>query len=170
MSDGDKDKFFEALDRAADVVLNPETDIRTLVKRSYENSANHGFHAHDDAIFVRQRQAHLVHLANGTEETAREEAFWDKIVAEHLGNRLMLIVGEVSEAHEEIRAGREPNDIYFEVDGEGKAKPMGYAIELADAFIRLFDEAGARDIDLPQAIAIKMLYNEGRPMMHGKVM
>lgn len=46
-------------------------------------------------------------------------------------------------------------------------KPIGFAIELADAMIRIMDLAGHLGIDLTAAITEKMAYNETRPLRHG---
>ncbi len=48
------------------------------------------------------------------------------------------------------------------------AKPEGFAVELADAVIRIFDLAGALGLDLEAAMERKHEYNRGRPFMHGK--
>ncbi len=79
---------------------------------------------------------------------------------------------EVSEAWEEIRAGRKPTEIYFEPKGDNAHsqrpdKPVGFPIELADIAIRLADTAKHLGIDLEAAIKMKMEYNKNRPFMHG---
>jgi len=77
---------------------------------------------------------------------------------------LMLIVSELAEAMEELRNGVSLTDIVYDVSG----KPVGFPIELADAMIRIMDTAEARNINLEEAIAIKMEYNSHRSYMHGK--
>lgn len=72
-----------------------------------------------------------------------------------------LVGTELAEAVEEVRAGTEP--IY---EGEN-GKPEGLAIELADVVIRVMDMAGALDLDLAGAMAIKMAWNRTRPYRHG---
>jgi len=76
---------------------------------------------------------------------------------------LMLVVREVSEAVEELRDGTP----MFYWDDENPKKPMGESIEIADAMIRLFDYAGWREIDLDEAIRVKMAFNLTRPNRHG---
>ncbi len=91
---------------------------------------------------------------------------------------LLNVIGEISEAFEEVRNGHGLTETYYNSrtvdirpDGsivtEGNGKPEGYPIELADAVIRLFDHAYAVGIDLDEAIAVKMQYNETRSYRHG---
>jgi NTP pyrophosphatase (non-canonical NTP hydrolase) len=66
---------------------------------------------------------------------------------------LMLIVTELAEAAQEVRRGIPATDTF--------------AVELADAFLRLLDLADAHGIDLIRASEIKMTLNENRPRRHG---
>jgi NTP pyrophosphatase (non-canonical NTP hydrolase) len=75
---------------------------------------------------------------------------------------LLLIVGEVAEAQNELRTGHEPTDIYYDGD-----KPEGFPIELADVVLRVFNLAASLKIDLTKAMFIKHEYNQTRPMQHG---
>ena len=94
---------------------------------------------------------------------ANEKGFWsdlecnledaqtqDQINA--IGNRLMLIVGEVAEAQEGLRHNNKDN----------------FREELADIAIRLADLCGGLEIDLEYEIEKKMLINKDRPYKHGK--
>lgn len=65
--------------------------------------------------------------------------------------RLMLDISEVAEAMEADRKGDEEN----------------FNEEVSDSFIRKFDLAGRRGVDLEEAIANKMAINAERPHMHG---
>ena len=76
---------------------------------------------------------------------------------------LCLIHSELSEALEEFRDGHHLVDIRHDENG----KPLGFAIEVADAFIRLADMCGFFDIDIWSAIQEKMIYNRTRPHRHG---
>lgn len=111
--------------------------ISELVEQAYENSKSHGFHGY-----------------NPTEKDAR---------LANDGLKLALIHSEVSEVLEELRSGREPNELYF-VDG----KPEGAPAELADIIIRIADYAGLREIDLEEAVRVKLEYNASRPYKHGR--
>lgn len=74
--------------------------------------------------------------------------------------KLALIHSEISEALEEYRSGR------LECR-KSEGKPEGFAIELADAVIRIADLCGRLGIDLDEAIRIKTEYNRSRPFRHG---
>lgn len=101
----------------------------------------------------------------------------------NLGEKLMLIVSELSEALEADRKGRhadlegfnnpkqltprtnkDPFDDKFEIYIKDT-----FEDEIADVFIRLFDLCGSMpNMDIMKHIELKMKYNEGRPAKHGK--
>jgi NTP pyrophosphatase (non-canonical NTP hydrolase) len=135
--------------------------VRQLVEQSYRNSADHGF--------------------------------WDREPSpERIPNKLMLIVSEISEALESYRDPASDDVIQVPsgvVEGLLKgvgvehdiatekllalyekwlAKPKGFDVEIADAFIRLADLCGALDIDIEDAIQRKHAFNKTRPKMHGR--
>lgn len=70
------------------------------------------------------------------------------------GERLMLIVSEVSEAMEGLRKNL--------MDDKLPHRPMAEA-ELADALIRIFDFAGYKGYDLGGAVMEKIAFNKTRP-------
>ena len=78
------------------------------------------------------------------------KGFWDSEF--NAGEKLMLIVSELSEALEAARSGDEEN----------------FAEELADSCIRIFDLCGHMNIDLEKAIESKTRLNTKRPHMHGR--
>lgn len=101
---------------------------------------------------------------------AREHGWWADVGPEGKNERaipekLCLIHSEISEALEEYRnlAVGVPVNFTYHKD----KKPEGFAIELADAVIRILDLCGALDIDLALAIKVKMGYNATRPYKHG---
>lgn len=79
--------------------------------------------------------------------------------------KLLLVIGELCEAHEELRAGHLPEEFYRNGDNP---KPEGYSIEMADAAIRLLDVMKSDNVELEPAMALKHAYNETRPYKHGK--
>lgn len=110
-------------------------------------------------------------LAILAHENSRDHGFWDDApavgsdaYATYLGNKLMLIVGEVAEAHEELRKDTNPKQIYYREDG----KPEGFLFELTDVLIRLMDLYGSLGIDPQTLVTVKMDYNASRPAKHGK--
>jgi NTP pyrophosphatase (non-canonical NTP hydrolase) len=76
---------------------------------------------------------------------------------------LMLIVSEIAEACEEIRAGK---PIEYVENG----KPEGLGVEMADAVIRIADFCGYHGINLQDIIARKMAFNQTREYKHGKLL
>lgn len=98
-------------------------------------------------------------LVSRAHENAVRHGFWDK--PPEFGTAIALIHSELSEALEEHREGK--NAYYVE-----NGKPEGYAVELADAVIRIADLCGYMGIDLESVISEKMKYNESRPYRHGK--
>lgn len=90
------------------------------------------------------------------------------------GEIVALCHSELSEALEEYRSGRYL--VYF-VDANGNPNPNieewngekleGIAVEMADCIIRIFDWAGANDVDLEKIIELKNKFNKTRPYKHG---
>lgn len=69
-------------------------------------SAEKGFH--ERGTFIREIVADL---AKDPNPDAREDG--RQLLREYQGNRLMLVVGEVSEAHEELRTGHDFKEVYY---------------------------------------------------------
>lgn len=107
-------------------------------------------------------------LVQKAHENAKSKGFWEDVEQQKLigvggeylkniynnaiGNRLMLIVGEVAEAQEGMR--KDDWDNFNE--------------ELADIAIRLADLCGGLGIDLEAEIIKKMEKNKLRPYKHNK--
>ena len=92
------------------------------------------------------------------------------------GNKLMLMVSELVEAHDELRNGHAANETYYPTKPDGDTittqeaklfKPEGVPSELADTVIRIFDFCYTEKIDLGGIIAEKLAYNRTREQMHG---
>lgn len=118
-------------------------DIKELVKRAYENASKKGFW--NDWYQIKGSKKHKGLEIKGSD-------IEQNLINNAIGNRLMLIVGEVSEAHESLR--KEDRDNFRE--------------ELADIVIRVADLAGGLGIDLEKEILTKMEKNKNRPYKHGK--
>lgn len=116
-------------------------------------------------------------------ENARAHGFHD--VGRTVGDGLMLICTEVSEAFEAHREGAKISTMHYEcrhpkgdcgndrdvlcVD-DSLHKPVGVPSEIADIIIRCLDFAGEHGIDIERAVREKMAFNKTRPFRHGKVL
>ena len=80
--------------------------------------------------------------------------------------KLLLAIGELCEAHEELRSGHEPTEVYF--SDFKPEKPEGYPVEIADAVIRLLDLTANDEIDLETVMNQKHDYNGTREHRHGR--
>ena len=87
---------------------------------------------------------------------------------------------ELSEALEEWRKPSQSVDmVYCDVPSGARipwgdqgdelplAKPEGFPVELADCLIRILDTCAALNIDISEAVELKMQYNKTRPFRHG---
>jgi len=110
--------------------------FNTFIKEAHKNSLDHGFWEDVEVKWLKI-------------------AFMDKenkVDVNAIGNRLMLITGEVAEAHEALRKNDRTN----------------FAEELADIVIRVADLCGGLGIDLEKEIITKMAKNKLREYKHGK--
>lgn len=105
--------------------------------------------------------AQINDLVNAAHQNAIAKGWWDE--PRSFGEIIALIHSEASEALEDFRAGKQPDEVWYE-NGD---KPCGIPSELADIVIRVLDAAGRYGIDLETAIAEKMAYNSTRPVRHG---
>lgn len=80
--------------------------------------------------------------------------------------KLLLVIGELCEAHEELRNGHGYTEVYYNPDKPDK--PEGFPVELADAQIRLLDVEEAVNIDSEAMMELKHTYNGTRPYKHGR--
>lgn len=114
----------------------------------------------------------LNHLTETCFEDADDNGWWDaydnKGNAERLGEKLLMIHSEVTEAVECLR-DCEDADVLIETDAcdHISGKPVGFAIELADILIRTLDICGYLGIDIEKAVKTKLEYNRTRGYRHG---
>lgn len=134
--------------------------IRDLQRYCYENAKESGFHEAGDNVNV---LVESLRQAGGQSSDALAES----VESAYAGNRLMLISGEVTEAHEELRSGHKMNELYHNTSPGKEGKPEGVPSELADALIRILDTAQEYKIDLAAVILEKLLFNASRGVMHG---
>lgn len=101
---------------------------------------------------------------------------------QNIGEMLMLIVSELSEALEADRKNKHADLKKYNAgiatyNGESESQDKStfeffvkdtFEDELADAVIRIADLCGYLNIDLESHIKAKMRYNESRPHKHGK--
>jgi NTP pyrophosphatase (non-canonical NTP hydrolase) len=86
-----------------------------------------------------------------------------------IDRKLMMAIGELVEAQNELRSGHLPTEVYYAnpYPYSHASKPEGFGIELADALIRIAQLAEELGIDLENAVGLKMAYNATRPYKHG---
>ena len=104
---------------------------------------------------------------------------------ENIGQTLMLVVSELSEALEADRKDKfadlrtfencmkaddireEDTECYFISEFQRNIKDT-FEDEIADTFIRLFDLCGGKGINIEKHMELKMRYNQSREYKHGK--
>lgn len=111
-------------------------------------------------------------LAKKIHTTAREKGWYDA-GERNKAELIALIHAELSEALEELRNGHKANEVYFSKvniadDGKAIPKPEGFPIEIADVIIRILDMCAYLNVDIEEAIEIKMEFNKNRGHKHGK--
>jgi hypothetical protein len=141
------------------VTITPSTieALRELQQTCGDTAASKGFHD-DRPKPMRQPGSTIA----GQKDRAAQLANWQ-------GNKLMLIVSEAVEAHDEIRNGRAADETYYPtLHADRPSKPEGVPSEIADVVIRCFDFAYTEGFDLAGIIAEKLIYNASRERLHGK--
>lgn len=106
---------------------------------------------------------HVNDLVKDSFQNAKDHGWHDS--NRSIGDLICLMHSELSEALEEHRNGRAPNEVYF--NEQKPQKPEGIPVELADCIIRIFDFCGLHNIDLESVLKQKMEYNRTRPYRHG---
>jgi NTP pyrophosphatase (non-canonical NTP hydrolase) len=98
-------------------------------------------------------------------QQAKYKGFYDKELS--IGERLLLVITEISEGYEILRKQLTTNTIE-EIITTGYEKKDSFNDEMADVFIRLLDLCGSLKIDIAKQIKWKLEYNKERPYKHGK--
>lgn len=107
-------------------------------------------------------------------ENAIKHGWWDE--ERTFGELIALCHSELSEALEEFRRGKMPDETYYSSPINGKIsrepnewcyKPEGVPSELADVVIRIFDMCHHYGINIEEAILEKHEFNKTRPYKHG---
>lgn len=130
-----------------------------------------------DSRLLNFDQVGISQVADIVLQTAVEHGFVDPVC--NIDRKILLIVGELIEAQNEIRDGHDVQEIYYDWGVEGNHvehdplpnwgdKPEGFVIELADAVIRILDLAAELGLDIQEAIRLKAIFNDSRPYKHGK--
>lgn len=116
----------------------------------------------------------LTELSKIVYEANKEKGFHDK--GRSFAETCMLIVSEISEA---VEADRKGLNCIYDLNQNGLIQDFGpesfkgmvkdtVEDELADALIRILDEAGRRGMDIEAHVMLKLAYNKTRPRLHGK--
>ncbi len=103
-------------------------------------------------------------LAKEVYDLAKDKGWWDG-EERSLLEIAALIHSEISEAVEEWRNGHD--NVYWVKDSNGVEKPEGWAVELADAVIRILDYCHHKHINIEHVIQMKHEYNKTRSYRHG---
>lgn len=102
--------------------------------------------------------------ANKIHQLMIEKGWYDPDKPRSFGEIVALVHSELSEALEEHRKGHDCHDVYFD---DGKDKPEGIAVEMADALIRILDWFDSQGLSADYYVGLKMDFNATRPARHG---
>lgn len=142
--------------------------MRKIMSESYIQGSIEALSAHDKKMYFADVSSCAEFIQNACHGAAKQAGWWTNIktdlpiltyrphlVGEKLiiGEKLMLIVKEVADAMEGHRKNLNDDKLPHRKMIE---------VKLADAVIRIFDLAGALNLDLGGAIAKKMAFNATR--------
>lgn len=132
--------------------LKDEVDHATLAE-NWKSIDAHDGSSHFPAM-PHSIPSTLNQLAQDIHANSQAKGFYEPIDIRTLESalKLLLVVGEVSEAIEALRDGN----------------PEHEAEEVADVFIRLLDYCAWKGFDIDYEITKKHEYNKTRPHKHGK--
>lgn len=145
------------MSQAAALAADLAADLGALSNLIYEENRAKGFWPENHAA--------------GQEECLQPIEVWDgeeihqakaMLPPRNVGEQLMLVVTEISEALETFRKNG--------FIGESNVLPgtAHFSEEIADAIIRLLDLDGGFNLGVWYALAKKLKYNASRPPKHGK--
>jgi hypothetical protein len=121
----------------------------------------------------------IADLQNRVHRRAVDKGWWN--AERTVGDLIALMHSELTEALEEFRQGRLPDEIYYtchevgpdgnevrkftassreECGGASFVRPEGVAVQLGDCIIRILDFCGRWGIDLESLLDHKVAYNE----------
>lgn len=136
--------------------------INDFAKQAWDGAEAKGFHAEGN----RKREALVAARATGDPVQILDA---EENLSNYWAKRIFLVVTELTEAFDELRAGRAMDEVWYSgTDRPAPWKPEGVPSELADTFIRLGDLIWEASIDLDKTAAEKLEYNATRAFMHGK--
>lgn len=135
----------EAMAEVKIMIEQQQSQLNRLIFEIHDNAVVHGFW--ED--YFRVNASLTINAAKNYKELMQQDIM---LLNNAIGNRLMLITGEVAEAHEALRK----NDI------------NNFREEIADVIIRCLDLCGGLEIDIQTEIYKKMEKNKSRPYKHGK--
>ena len=117
------------------------------------------------------RQCYLNSKEHGFYQDVKEHKSIEAMRS-YWGNKLMLMVGEYAEAHEELRSGHTLTEVYYNDDKP--TKPEGVAVEVMDGMIRSLDFFGyllvEKGVKPSEILLEKFAYNVSREPLHGRTM
>lgn len=154
------------LDEADWMTLDPEQFVTVVDRHGDTTPARvRTLELLPKSIPVPLSHGNLNDLADEANEIAVSKGFVPLGEEVNIDQSLMLAVGELAEAQDELRHGHTTDEVYF---CDEKPGPQGFVIEIADAIIRLLQLSARLDLDIDAAVRDKMAFNRQRPWKHGK--
>lgn len=157
-----------------------ESAVEMVADRCFTEAENLGWHRSYDRLTADVRVASGMTSKLAPVRTEEDLKAW-------IISKMFLVMGEVAEAGEELRNGRDVKDVYYSyensdgsvdvfdeqvfVEGIPQYKPEGWLVEMADTLIRVCDlvgvAAGQEGVMFGPIVAAKLQYNATRGVMHG---
>lgn len=125
-----------------------------------------GFYDYEKDIALLNTYLNSPEMALNYAEVMALQRVLDDYRKAQVERKLLLAIGELCEAHEELRSGHGLAEVYY--NEENPNKPEGFPVEIADAQIRLLDLTEATGNDTDYHMNLKHEFNETRPVRHGK--